>query len=77
MGRILYNIIELIWYKINQLGVIKVEREADELILLIKSFLTFVEKQYNNKKITEQEYEKLICKKISFIQEMENQLVCQ
>lgn len=53
------------------------ESEADELILLTKSFITFVEQQYKNKKITEQEYEKLICKKVSFIQAMENQVICK
>lgn len=51
------------------------EREAEELILLTKRFLNFAEQQYKSKKITEQEYEGLTCKKISFIRAIENQLV--
>lgn len=62
------------------MGVIKVryeERAAEELILITKSFLAFVEQQYKNKKITEQEYEGLTGKKVSFIKTMENQFICQ
>ena len=53
------------------------EREADELVLLTKRFIAFAEKQYNNKEITEQEYEGLICKKIAFLNSYENQVVYQ
>ncbi|MBC7959883.1 MAG: hypothetical protein H7X94_08450 [Vallitaleaceae bacterium] len=52
-------------------------RTSEELILLTKQFLAFAESQYKNKKITEQEYEGLICKKLSFLAAMENKVVCQ
>jgi hypothetical protein len=51
------------------------EREADELVLLTKRFIAFAERQYNNKEITAQEYEGLVCKKIAFLNAYENQVV--
>lgn len=51
------------------------EREADELVLLTKRFIAFAESQYNNKEITEQEYKVLICKKIAFLNALEDQVV--
>lgn len=53
------------------------EREADELVLLTKRFLTFVEQLYKENKISEQEYEGMIQNKIVFIQSMEEHLVCK
>ncbi len=53
------------------------EREADELVLLTKHFIAFVENQYMNKEITEQEYEVLICNKIAFINSVEKRAVYQ
>ena len=51
------------------------EREADELILLTREFLAFARNRYENKEITEQEYRKLVCKKLSLINSIENELV--
>jgi hypothetical protein len=51
------------------------EREADELVMLTKCFVTFVENQYQKKEITEQEYQVLICNKIAFLNAVEKQAV--
>lgn len=52
------------------------EREGAELVLLTKCFLAFVEKQYKEKKITEQDYESMTRKKILFVKSMEKHMVC-
>lgn len=51
------------------------ERDVDELILLTKRFLYFVEQLYKNKEISEREYEILTCNKVAFLNNIEKKAI--